>query len=221
MSAREEQEVVTTSLSLAGEGAAVTQITNALDNVTIAIPSGKGGILWAVSISYTYILETTLNGGGCIRLKNSSADWDPFYLPTPVTTAVTEGGDALKPFVFYCSKKLPGNSTVTVDFIPYDNQSQVLEVILHWILTEEDPQVETFVDVIHPLLADAVSATTRAQVVTSWAHNAADAIPIPGHKGGTLKAVILQPWGTLETTVVGGGLVEFFVDSHDVTPMEF
>ena len=108
-----------------------------------------------------------------------------------------------------------------VDFIPYENLSQYLEVTLHWILTERDPEVETFVDIVHPLKADDISSTTRTQVTTSWAHNAADVIPIPGHKGGTLKAAILQVWGTLTTVVLGGGLIEYFVDSHDITPMEF
>ena len=217
----QKQEVVTTTLSLTGVGAAaLTQVTEQLNHVTINIPSGKGGILFAVSISYETVLETVVNAGGAIRLKNSSADWDPFYLPTGVWTVVTAGGDALKPFVFEAWKKLPGNSTVTVDYIPYDNQSQALEITLHWILTDADPEVETFVDIVHPLKADAVTSTTRAQIVTSWAHNAADVIPIPGHKGGTLKALIVQPFGTLETVVVGGGLVEFFVDSHDITPAE-
>ena len=108
-----------------------------------------------------------------------------------------------------------------MDYIPYDNQSQTLEITLHWIMTEADPEYESFSDVVHPLEADSISSVTRSQIVTSWAHNAADAIPIPGHKGGTLQAAILQIWPVIETVVVSGHEVEFFCDAHDITPMEF
>jgi len=217
----ERTEVVQVTKAISGLGTAITQVTNAANHVQITIPAGKGGILFAVSISNNFTLETVVHSGGAIQLTNSSADWVPFYIPTGTFAAVTEGGDALKPFVFNAWKKLPGNSVVSVDFIPYDNQSQYLEVVLHYILTESDPDVETFVDIVHPLKADAVTSTSRAQIVTSWAHNAADVVPIPGGKGGTCKAIILQPFGTPETVVVGGGLVEVEVDSHDITPSEF
>jgi len=221
MAAVEKQIIALPTRSKTGHGDAITQITEAVSHVTIDIPSGKGGILYAVEIALTFVAATVLNVGGAVRFRNSSADWDPFYLPTGVYTVVTEGGDALKPFKFDCWKKLPGNSTVYVDYIPNDNLSQYLEITLHWYMTERDPDLETFVDIVHPLKADDISATTRTQVTTTWAHNAADVIPIPGHKGGTLKAVILQVFGTLTTVVLGGGLIEYFVDSHDITPMEF
>ena len=218
----EQKKVVLSTRSKTGrDGAALTQVTEDRAAVTIAIPSGKGGILRWVSASYINVAETVVNAGGVISLENTSSDWRPFYFPIGTQTVVTEGGDALKPFVMHCSKKLPGNSSVTVNFIPYDNQSQLLEITLGWDLTSENPDRVTFSDVVHPLKADAVTATTRAAVVTSWAHNAADVIPIPGHKGGRLEAVILQPMGTLETVVVGGGLVEMFVDGVDIGPAEF
>lgn len=217
----QETKVVQVTRSKVGHGAALTQVTEAVNHVVIAVPSGKGGILTHVSISLVYALTTVVNAGGVARLRNSSADWDPFYVPTMAATALTEGGDAIKPMVYECSKKLPGNSTVSVDYIPMDNNSQYLEITLHWIMTETDPEMETFFDLVHPLKADDIKATDRTQVTTSWAHNAADVIPIPGHKGGTLKSVILQPWGVMTTVVLGGGLVEMFVDSHDIGPAEW
>ena len=147
-----------------GVGAALTQVTNAAGHVTISIPAGKGGILFAVSFSSVYTLETLVNSGGVATLRNSAADWDPFYVPTGTATAITAGGNALKPFVFECFKKLPGNSTVSIDYIPFNNQSQYLEVTLHWIMTDLDPEVETFVDLLHPLEADkAGTAGTRVR----------------------------------------------------------
>lgn len=217
----QKTETVQTMLSLTGRGSAELSAITWIDpHVTIAIPSGKGGILTAVELSFIGTMETVVNNGGVVRLRNTSADWDPFWITTGTITSVTEGGAQLKPFVFQCRKFLPGNSTVYVSYAPYNDGAQRLEVTLHWILTEEYPEYETFVDLVHPLYADEVHATTRAAVVTSFFHNAADVIPIPGHKGGTLQSWYLMPWGTLETVVVTGGMVEAFCDAHDIEPME-
>lgn len=216
------RETVLVTKSKAGHGAALTQVTMASSHVVIDIPAGKGGILHAVSISMTFVGTTILNAGGAIRLTNTMADWDPFYLPTGVWTVIAPGGNALKPFTFNCFKKLPGKSQVHIDYIPYDDTiSQYLEIILHWILTEADPVVETFVDILHPLEADTVTgAKVRGQITTSWAHNAGDVIPIPQNKGGTLKAIIIQPWVLLTTIIRGGGRFQLECDAHDITPNE-
>jgi len=216
------KETVKVTKSKAGHGAALTQVAQAASHVVIDIPSGKGGILTAVSLSMTFIGTDVLNAGGAVKLMNTMADWDPFYLPTGVWFVDTEGGDALKPFTFNCWKKLPGNSQVHIDYIPYDNTiSQYLEVILHWEMTEADPLMETFVDILHPLVADVVTtAKLRGQITTSWTHNGGDFIPIPQKKGGTLKAIILQPWAIVTTIIRGGGLFELICDAQDVTPNE-
>jgi hypothetical protein len=217
-----KKETVLVTKSKAGQGAALTQVTDAAEHVVITIPAGKGGILYAVSFSMTFVGTTILNAGGVATLRNSHAEWDPFYVPTGAWTVVTEGGDALPPFVFPCFKKLPGNSTVSINYIPFDNTiSQYLEVTLHWIMTDADPEVETFVDVVHPLAADYVTtAGKREPIVTSWAHNANDRIPIPLGREGIAKAVILQSWNVATTIIRGGGLFEMFADNHDIGPCE-
>ncbi len=223
MSEKPQIETVLVTHAKSGEGAALTQVTDAADHVVISIPAGRGGILYAVSFSMTFVGTTILNAGGVATLRNSHSDWAPFYVPTGAWTVVGEGGDALKPFVFNCFKKLPGGSTVSINYIPFDNTiSQYLEITLHWILTEADPEVETFVDLVHPLAADYITtADKRERIRTSWAHNANDMIPIPHDKEGTLKGVILQTWNVLTTIVRGGGLVEVFCDAQDVSPMEY
>ena len=208
--------------SLTGEGDAIAQITDASGHVSIHIPAGRGGILTSIDLAMEFIGEDVVNSGGIVQLRNSDSDWYPFYVPTGCWTVDTEGGSSLAPMSYPCFKKLPGNSTVTVNYMPLDDQSQYLQVTLHWILTNADPATETFYDVIHPLLGDAHSKVARHQVDTSWEHNGAtDMIPIPKGKEGYTKYVIFQPWGTTETILVGGGEIEMENDAYDITPSEF
>lgn len=211
-------EQITVTKSLTGISAVLQQIVTRAGAVSIYIPAGKGGILHAVSISENFVAEDRFHTGGALRLECSEADWDPFYFVTGNWFVATEGGEAMKPFVFPCFKKMPGKSTVTIDFCPYDNQDQYLEVTLHWIMTEADPDVETFSDIVHPLYADKVSSTNRAKVLTSWNHNTDDRIHIPQKKGGTLVAIMSQVFAYSTTTVVGGGRLEVFCDNEDGAP---
>ena len=217
-----QRETVPVTKSLTGEGAALTQVTDAAGHVVIDIPAGKGGILTSVSFSMTFVGTTVLNAGGVATLTNTDADWYPFYVPTGAWTLVTEDGHALKPFNFPCFKKLPGKSQVVINYIPFDNTiSQYLEVTLHWIVTDADPATETFVDVVHPLAADYVTTIgKRESITTSWGHNGNDRIPIPKGKEGIGKAIILQTWNVATTIVRGGGLFEMFADNHDIGPCE-
>ena len=199
-------------LSKVGLGsAALTQVTEAKEHVSITIPAGKGGVLKAVCVLAAGTLETVVNGGGKVVLHNSSANWEPFEFTTGYQTTVTEGGDYMEPFRFACEKELPGNTTVTVDYTPYDNQSQRLQVTLIWEKGAVLGQ-ETFAKLLYPLKAAAVTSTSRASPGT---------IAIPGGRGGELYAVCGLCWPTVETVVNSGGKVEIECDAYDVTPMEF
>jgi len=214
-------ETVRHTHSLSGASAALTQITTAAGAIDISIPAGRGGILTSVSIIVSGTLESAVCTGGLVEFDNTESDWYPFFVPTGCSTADTEGGDALKPMVYDCFKKLPGNSHVIVNYTPIDDQSQILQVTLNWILTDADPATETYYDVIHPLLADSKSTAGRVGVHTSWYHNADDKIPIPQGKDGYMKYVILQSWPTLETILIGGGMIEMFNDAYGVDPSEW
>lgn len=200
------------NLSIVGLGsAALTQVTEAKAHVSIYIPAGKGGVLKAVEVQCAGTLETVVNGGGKVVFTNSSADWSPFEAFTGYQTTVTAGGEYMEPFRIPCEKELPGNTYVYVDYTPYDNQSQKLQVTLFWEKGATLGQ-ETFSKANFPLKAAAVTSTARASSGT---------IAIPGGKGGVAYAVALLAWPTVETVVNSGGKVEFTCDAYDVTPMEF
>jgi hypothetical protein len=196
-------------LSKSARGDAITQVTEDAQHVTIAIPAGKGGWLKAVELQICVVRETVVNGGGLVRLWNTSADWNPFYFLTACDTAVTEGGamDG-KPVRYAVNKELPGNSTVYANYTPYDNQSQRCKVTLIWELGGK-PDRETFSERIHPLKAAAVTAAARASPGN---------VAIPGGKGGRIVYLVDQHWPTLETVVCGGGLRELENDAYDMTP---
>ena len=196
-------------LSKSAEGAALTQVTEAAQHVTIAIPAGKGGTLKAVAFQVNPTLDTVVDSGGLVRLYNTSADWDPFYFLTANHSVVTEGGEGCaQPVMYAVEKELPGNSTVYANFTPYDNQSQYLEVTLIWELGKK-PGKETFSGYIHPLKAAAVSATARASPGN---------YAVPGGKGGRIYCLYHLNWPTIETVVDSGGLVELENNAYDMTP---
>jgi len=200
------------NLIKAGAGTAITQVTEAADHVTITIPAGKGGALKAIGLQVLPVLETVVDSGGLVTVRNSSADWTPLELLTATGSVVTESGNSVfAPMVYEINKLLPGNSSVYFNYTPYDNQSQCLKAFLIW---EQGvtPAKETFVKTKFVKKADAVSATARASP---------GIIVIPGAKGGQAKALAALPFGTLETVVSSGGLVEFELDAFDITPCQF
>ena len=211
------------TLSISGSGAALTQVTRAAANLTINIPAGKGGKLDWVEITIEPTLETVLVSGGQIFMRNDSADWVPCNTHTASLAPLTEGGAGIKPYVWPVEKILPGNSNVIFDFLPYDNQSQILHVALHWTVGDveqfEGAFDEVFSSTLFPLKANAVTATARAQITATGSVN--NQIQIPGGKGGFLEIVSIQTWGTPETVVNGGGIVELILDSKDITPAEW
>jgi hypothetical protein len=193
------------------DGAAITSIVWNDAVITIGIPAGKGGTLRAVEFVVEGVRETVVTGGGVTRLRNSSADWAPFYFMTAAETAVTEGGNHVVAVASYkVEKELPGNSDVYVDFRPWDNQAQILCCTIIWELGAV-PRQETFSDGIFPLFAAAVTAVARASPGN---------FAIPGGKGGRIFEICDLPVGTLETVVAGGGMRELECDAYDMVPCE-
>ena len=191
-------------------GAAVTAASRATTG-TITIPSGKGGILVAVEAQVFPVLTTVVNAGGLVELENDSVDWKPFEFYSNKVTCVTSGGAKLIPLRIKCHKPLPANSTVTVYYTPQNALSQKLSITLHWIEGAfSGRQTRSKAGI-----GDAVTATTAAKDHVS--------ISIPAEKGGTVKAILAQVWGTLETVVCTGGLVALKNESARVSwePTEF
>jgi hypothetical protein len=197
-------------MSKSGIGTAITQVTNAIDHVTITIPAGKGGVLRYVELQTVTVDETVVDGGGLVNCKNSSADWSPFYLITPISGVVTLGGSAKLPIRYDVTKELPGNSTCTFDYYPYDNQSQSLEVTVGWEVGARLNK-EEFMGYVYPLKAAAVTSTSRASPGT---------YAVPGGKGGRVTAFYDLPFPTLTTVVQSGGLLEVENDAFDMKPTQ-
>jgi len=197
-----------TTLSKSGKGSALTSTTEATAHVTIAIPAQKGGRLTAIEITVLGTLETVVNSGGLVKFHNSSEHWEPFEFYIGPETCVTSGGVAPKPFRILCNKYLPNNSSVTVDYTPQDNQSQFLRVVLFWVQGESASGPETY---SKTLIGAAVTATDRVEASTG----------IQITKAGRAKAVQLTVFGTLETVVNTGGLIEVEADGTDIKPSHF
>jgi len=191
-------------------GAAVTAATRASPG-TITIPGDKGGVLVAIELQVFGTLETVVNSGGLVELENDAVDWKPFQFYTHGLTVVTSGAAKAHPTRIPVHKRLPPNSTVTIHYTPQDDQSQKLAVTLCWetdINFNEGQQTFAMTGI-----GDAITqVTVAAKHVT---------IAIPAEKGGTLRAIQVQVWGTLETVVNSGGLVAITNDSADMTPFEF
>jgi hypothetical protein len=195
-----------------GVGAALTQTTQAMAHVTIAIPAGKGGNLIEVAVNVKGDLETIVNSGGLMTIRNSSADWVPFESMTPVETCLTVGATSGRPFRIPCSKYLPGNSSVYVDYWPYDDQSQYLEVELKWLMGVK-PKVETF------SICTANEKWKVASRITSTARTNWGTMAIPGAKGGQVYMLMAQRETLLTTAIVGcGSLIEWENDAFDAIP---
>jgi len=196
-------------LSKSGVGAAITQVTYALDHVDIEIPSQKGGVMKYFEVQINPYATTVVNAGGDFRLRNSSADWVPCHAVTGSYSSVTEGGGCDgKPMRYYVEKEIPGNSHVYADFRPYNVVTQFLSLTVFWELGGKLTE-EHYLECIHPLKAAAKSDTDR---------NSPGNMQIPGGKGGRLVALYDMVWPTLETVANSGGLRELECDSFMIIP---
>lgn len=198
-----------------GTGTAITQTTQAAAHVTIAIPAGKGGTLVEVAVTIKSDLETVVSSGGHVNIRNDSTDWVPFESFLPFEQILTDGAVAGKPFRVPCSKYLPGNSNVYVDFWPMDDQSQWLEVEVKWLLGV-DPKSETFSKCTPNANWKKASGITSV-ARTNWGNMA-----IPGQKGGQVYMLMAQYWPTMTDVLIGcGGLVEWENDAFGADPTQF
>lgn len=114
-------------------GTAITQITVDKEHNEIKIPSEKGGRLLGVEFTPLGTLETVVCSGGKVDLLNTVEAWKPFeFIIGGMTTVGASGGGIIEPQRHRCDKRLAGNSIVHSDFIPYDNQSQLLGLTIMW-----------------------------------------------------------------------------------------
>ena len=160
-------------------GSAVTS-TNRAKTGTITIPEGMGGTLVAIDVISYGTLETgVLGAGGLVELVNGSVDWVPFefYMDMPHELTSTSGGFMFQKIMrLKCCLPLPESSIVTVYFTPYDDQSQALEITIHWISGGGGRQTHMITG-----KGSAITQTTKKADHVS--------IDIPSGKGGRLLEV--------------------------------
>lgn len=192
------------------QASAVTSISRASPG-TITVPSGHDGRLKEIRASCFGTLETVVNGGGLVEIENDAIKIDCSFVIGGGTAVTEGGGHENKAEVFKVDFPQKGNSTYTVYYTPYDDQSQTLELELIWeVGAPPDPSRANYMKADMVLKASAIT-----QITVDDDHNT---IKIPAGKGGTLLSVEVIVFPTAETVVNAGGKCELDSDSDDWSP---
>lgn len=122
------------------KGTEITQITAALVHNSVQIPAGKGApkaddltmnvkrLMWVVHGT----LETIVQSGGLVQLHNDSSHWEPLEYWTSGASCIGAGAVEVDVEVKQVNLNAKSRSKVTLDFTPYDNQSQAINLVAVW-----------------------------------------------------------------------------------------
>lgn len=120
-------------------GGSLTQATKATDNASIAVPTGKGGVLKRMLamgvVTAAVVVGTDPNiGGGLVQLRNTTPvqSWEPTAFGTGAASVLVAGAFLVEPVDIPLALELPGNSTVAIDYTPYNDAAQILYVTAIW-----------------------------------------------------------------------------------------
>lgn len=178
----------------------VTSLSKATTG-TIGVPEGLDGRLKQIRATCLGTVETVVNGGGLVEITNDAVKGMECSFVLGGQTAVTEGGDCPnEPQVYDVDYPLVGGSTFTIEYTPYDDQNQTLEIELTY---EKNGKP----DATRPnhMKADmTLKASAISQITVDENHNQ---ISIPKGHGGVLQKVEIVVFPTLETVVNAGGKV--------------
>lgn len=177
-------------------GAAVTSTSRASPG-TIKNETGKDCVITAIETVVYPTLETVVNSGGLVELENGSVDIVPCKYYVGGVTCKTIGAVKLKPELMKVHLPFPKNSTVTIYYTPQDNQSQKLNVTLHFSDIGYSKSKHTWID---SGIGTAVTSATEAVDHVTY--------DVPAAKGGILRFIRTIVFGTLETVVNSGGLIK-------------
>lgn len=175
--------------------------------------TGDGGIkiggtlgvtftLQAIEIVLKSTLTTVVNAGGLFEFENNSVDWKPLkFYPNVTTAAGANAGAAMSAAHINVHNPLPAGSICYVYYTALNAATDRPYATLFW--TEEQFSGAQ-------IFCETGIGTAITQVTKSTNHVT---INIPAAKGGTALAFLTQVYGTIETIVVSGGLVEVRNDS--------
>jgi hypothetical protein len=117
----------------AGKGTAAAGTLNTWrDETTIAIPAAKGGRAVLALATPRGTIETVKTAGGKVGLKCDSASWEPTEFLTEGLTGLTTIAGEMQPNSIILDHPLPEKSTITVQFAPFDDQTQTIGVVIVW-----------------------------------------------------------------------------------------
>lgn len=173
--------------------------------IKIGGKTGQTFTLRAIEIVIKGVLTTVVNMGGLFELENNAVDWKPLeFYPNVSTAAGANAGAALSPTRIPVNVPLPAGSICYVYYTALNAAIDRPYVTLFWEEVRFDGK-QTF--------SDAAIGSALTQITKATNHVT---ISIPAAKGGRLVAVMTQVYGTIETIVVSGGLVE--VRNNSVRP---
>lgn len=195
-------------------GAAVTSATRATTG-TIKNETGADAVIVAIDLLGQGAAETVatapLGSGGLVEMENDYVDIKPCDTYVGGLCAITEGGNEIRYERYETHIQFPKDSTMTVYYTPNDDQSQELDVILHFELgIVFDHMRQTFIK----------SGIDGAAITTATIERNAVSIVCPAGKGGYIKKVYGWSYNTLETLLNSGALAQLHNEAHHLEPCD-
>jgi hypothetical protein len=179
--------------------------------VKIPGTSGQTFTLRAIEIVIKGVATTVVNSGGKFEFSNDSIDWLPLEFYPNVTTAVgANAGFAMIPLRIPVNVPLPSGSII---FIAYTAVNAAIDRPYVTFFWDETPfnGAQTF--------SKSSIGTAITQITKATGHAT---VTIPSQKSGQVQAFMTQIYGTIETIVVSGGLVEVHNNSiSNIEPTQF
>lgn len=157
---------------------------------------------------------TVVPTGGLVEIENDGLDWKPFETYLNMSSFVgANAGAPQSPTVIPCKKPLPAGSNVSIYYTAINAATDSLEVTLIYT-------TEPWVPGSPQTFFKSGKGTAITQVTVAAAHVT---VAIPSTKGGKGIGFLAQVYGTLETIVVSGGLVQVTNGScsPSIEPMDF
>jgi len=179
--------------------------------VKIPGQSGQTFVLRAIEIVIKGVSTTVVNSGGKFEFSNDSIDWLPLEFYPNVATAVgANAGLAMVPLRLPVNVPLPAGSIIYAAYTAANAAIDRPYVTFFW---DETPYsgAQTF--------SKSSIGTAITQVTKATAHCT---VTIPSQKSGQVQAFMTQVYGTIETIVVSGGVVEVHNQSiSTIEPTQF
>ena len=173
--------------------------------------AGQTYTLRAIEVVIKGVTTTVVNSGGKFEFSNDSIDWLPLEFYPNLTTAVgANGGTQMLPLKIPVNVPLPAGSIIITNYTAVNAAIDRPYVTFFW---EETPYsgAQTFSkSSIGTAITQVTKASTHCTVV------------IPSQKSGVVQAWFSQVYGTIETIVVSGGVVEVHNQSvSNIEPTQF